>query len=33
VLVNGTLLVEDTPDAIARHPRVKEVYLGEAVGG
>lgn len=33
VLVNGTLLVEDTPDAIASNPRVKEVYLGEAVGG
>lgn len=30
VLVNGALLVEDTPDAIARNPRVKEVYLGEA---
>ncbi len=33
VLVNGTLLVEDTPAAIANNPRVKEVYLGEAVGG
>lgn len=33
VLVNGTLLIEDTPDVIANHPRVKEVYLGEAVGG
>jgi len=30
VLVSGALLVEDTPDAIADHPRVKEVYLGDA---
>ncbi|MGB6154763.1 MAG: ATP-binding cassette domain-containing protein, partial [Castellaniella sp.] len=30
VLVSGALLVEDTPDVIARHPRVKEVYLGES---
>jgi ABC-type branched-subunit amino acid transport system ATPase component len=29
VLVNGTLLVEDTPAAIAASPLVKEVYLGE----
>jgi branched-chain amino acid transport system ATP-binding protein len=29
VLVNGALLVEDKPDAIARDPRVKAVYLGE----
>jgi branched-chain amino acid transport system ATP-binding protein len=33
VLVNGALLIDDTPDVIANHPRVKEVYLGEAVGG
>jgi ABC-type branched-subunit amino acid transport system ATPase component len=30
VLVNGSLLIEDTPAVIARHPLVKEVYLGEA---
>jgi branched-chain amino acid transport system ATP-binding protein len=29
VLVNGALLVEDTPDKVARDPRVKAVYLGE----
>ncbi len=29
VLVNGALFVEDTPDAVARDPRVKAVYLGE----
>ena len=28
VLVNGTLLVEGSPEAIAADPRVKEVYLG-----
>jgi ABC-type branched-subunit amino acid transport system ATPase component len=33
VLVNGALLAEDAPEAIARHPKVKEVYLGEAIGG
>uniref|UniRef100_UPI00333E42E5 ABC transporter ATP-binding protein n=1 Tax=Castellaniella defragrans TaxID=75697 RepID=UPI00333E42E5 len=33
VLVNGALLIEDTPDAIAHHPRVKEVYLGEETHG
>ncbi len=33
VLVGGALLVEDTPDAIAKDKRVKEVYLGEALGG
>ncbi|HEX2530080.1 MAG TPA: ABC transporter ATP-binding protein [Burkholderiaceae bacterium] len=33
VLVNGALLVEDTPDAIAHDPRVREVYLGEAAHG
>lgn len=31
VLVNGGLLTEDTPDAIACDKRVKEVYLGEAI--
>jgi branched-chain amino acid transport system ATP-binding protein len=30
VLVGGTVLVEGTPEAIARDPRVREVYLGEA---
>jgi ABC-type branched-subunit amino acid transport system ATPase component len=33
VLVNGGLLTEDTPDAIAVDKRVKEVYLGEAIHG
>ena len=33
VLVNGALLAEAEPDAIARDARVKEVYLGEAVSG
>ena len=33
VLVNGALFVEGTPDEIARDPRVKEVYLGEAADG
>jgi branched-chain amino acid transport system ATP-binding protein len=28
VLVNGTVLTEGDPDAIANDPRVKEVYLG-----
>ncbi len=28
VLVAGALLVEDTPDQIAAHPKVREVYLG-----
>ena len=28
VLVNGTLLTEGDPDAIANDPKVKEVYLG-----
>ena len=28
VLVNGTVLTEGTPDAIASDPKVKEVYLG-----
>ena len=30
VLVSGSLLLEDTPDVIANHPKVREVYLGEA---
>ena len=30
VLVNGTLFVEGTPEEVARDPRVKAVYLGEA---
>lgn len=30
VLVAGAVLLEDTPEVIAHHPRVKEVYLGEA---
>jgi branched-chain amino acid transport system ATP-binding protein len=33
VLVNGALFVEGTPEEIARDPRVKEVYLGEAADG
>jgi ABC-type branched-subunit amino acid transport system ATPase component len=33
VLVNGALLTEDVPEAIARNPKVKEVYLGEAISG
>jgi len=33
VLVSGSLLVEAEPEAIARDPRVREVYLGEAIGG
>jgi len=33
VLVNGSLFVEGTPEEIARDPRVKEVYLGEAAHG
>jgi branched-chain amino acid transport system ATP-binding protein len=30
VLVNGALFVEGDPDEVARDPRVKAVYLGEA---
>jgi branched-chain amino acid transport system ATP-binding protein len=30
VLVNGAMLVEGGPDEVARDPRVKAVYLGEA---
>ena len=33
VLVNGALLTEDEPGAIARDPRVRAVYLGEAAVG
>jgi branched-chain amino acid transport system ATP-binding protein len=33
VLVNGALLAEAEPEAIARDQRVREVYLGEAIGG
>ncbi|MBW8724811.1 MAG: ABC transporter ATP-binding protein [Inquilinus limosus] len=33
VLVNGALLTEGTPDAIAADARVRAVYLGEAVDG
>jgi ABC-type branched-subunit amino acid transport system ATPase component len=33
VLVNGTLLTEGAPDAIAADPQVRAVYLGEAVDG
>jgi branched-chain amino acid transport system ATP-binding protein len=33
VLVGGSVLVEGTPQEIARDPRVKEVYLGEAADG
>jgi ABC-type branched-subunit amino acid transport system ATPase component len=29
VLVNGSLFVDGTPEAVARDPRVKAVYLGE----
>ena len=32
VLVSGAVLVEGSPDMIAQHPRVKEVYLGESHG-
>ena len=33
VLVNGELFVEGTPGEVARDPRVKAVYLGEASDG
>jgi len=33
VLVNGAMLVEGTPDEVARDRRVKAVYLGEAADG
>jgi len=31
VLAQGTPLVEDTPDKIKGHPKVREAYLGESV--
>jgi ABC-type branched-subunit amino acid transport system ATPase component len=31
VLVGGAVLTEGTPDVIANDPKVKEVYLGEAI--
>jgi branched-chain amino acid transport system ATP-binding protein len=33
VLVNGAMLVEGTPDEVARDPQVKAVYLGEEAHG
>jgi ABC-type branched-subunit amino acid transport system ATPase component len=33
VLVNGGLLLDGTPDQVARDPRVKAVYLGEELDG
>ena len=33
VLVNGEVFVEGPPDEVARDPRVKAVYLGEALDG
>ena len=33
VLVSGAVLLEDKPDVIAHHPKVKEVYLGEEAHG
>src|SRR5262249_38265901 len=33
VLVNGELFVEGAPDEVARDPRVRAVYLGEAFDG
>lgn len=33
VLVNGELFVEGTPEEVAKDPRVKAVYLGEALDG
>ncbi len=33
VLVNGALFVDGSPEAVARDPRVKAVYLGEAADG
>ena len=32
VLAQGTPLVEDTPDRIKGHPKVREAYLGESSG-
>ncbi|MDY0037512.1 MAG: ABC transporter ATP-binding protein, partial [Zoogloea oleivorans] len=31
VLVGGAVLTEGTPEVIAHDPKVKEVYLGEAI--
>ena len=33
VLVSGAILAEDAPERIAVDPRVRELYLGEAVHG
>jgi len=33
VLVGGRVLMEGTPDEVVGDARVREVYLGEAVGG
>jgi branched-chain amino acid transport system ATP-binding protein len=33
VLVGGRILMEGSPDEVARDPRVREVYLGEAAHG
>jgi branched-chain amino acid transport system ATP-binding protein len=33
VLVNGAIFVEGAPEEVARDPRVREVYLGEAAHG
>jgi branched-chain amino acid transport system ATP-binding protein len=33
VLVNGTVLTEGTPEAIAADPQVKAVYLGDSMAG
>jgi branched-chain amino acid transport system ATP-binding protein len=33
VLVSGALLADGAPDAVARDPRVKAAYLGEALDG
>jgi branched-chain amino acid transport system ATP-binding protein len=30
VLAQGTVIVEDIPEKIKGHPKVKEAYLGEA---
>jgi branched-chain amino acid transport system ATP-binding protein len=32
VMVGGRILVQGTPDEIARDPRVREVYLGKSFG-
>ena len=33
VLVGGALLAHGTPEFIANDPKVREVYLGKAIGG